>query len=1277
MSRNPEERRAAVGQGTSQPRTSEAQPPPSPESPGAPPPPPPAGPPPPLGAAELQLGINWHAEAGVGAGRGPTAQVPQQCEDQAITFSSGGPSAVHTHAAGHGAELAAAADVRAAAMQHHAAHAAEQVAQAAVNAQALAAAEPASEMTSHALKRRVVELIRAEQLWWSEVIERRLRQTEAKEEARAHQHQAQLQQLEQYVKRAVRSLATTARPAEQGAGESSAGGTTSSSASGVALAAQSAPTTASSAEAMILAEVQHVQDRRLRQLEADRDATRVSISEFCASLKAQGEELRQVATAASEAVEAAAAGRKEMRQLPPGGGGTGGDDLGTSTKTLLDGTAALSAGSGEQIGTRHDAALVDAALGRERAVLAARGDLPSQLRSEFTARMESIDAELRAEISTRCAAVDSAVREEINTRIDTLDTDIRCEIATRINGLETDLRSAAGAAASLPTRLHSLEESLQELQIAEGRRASAANAAAADEGAETAPEAPATAAIDAGRLEAVEQGLQDVQAKCRQHSNLTSRVVAVESNAALLFHAVEALWRVRPQEAKNDDTSHGLGASTSVSSAGASAPGGLDRASGSVGSMGCLAAQPPAVSGSCSHSAGGGGGASVSPTPPMPTLRLLRSPEDEAVEASRSLGGTPGIRGDAAVVGPGPVAPPLQHHPHLSGSGQHSAPAPGSAAGSCHGDPYDRAVRESEEAVKVIKRALHSKLEEADSEKVAAGGRSMASLRKRRQTGGFGAGAASSVSAMPVAPGSGAFPGVTPQDNYHLVAPGSTGSGACPSVAAAAAAAAAAGHAAAAAAAAAAGSPQPLSAVGTESLEELAEQPRNRCTSAPPNRSSQLPIRRSAAAGVSDGSDTVVEVSELHEAFKLALNELLQENRALEQETCKLMTSPSAEVLTMQSQHMHAHHPHRHSPHAVHQQHQMQQQQPPATAGALGTAGAHPRVLSTRTPLRQQSVRAVRSKMAMGSGSGSNSAAGGGSPPATPGGAGSCSAGGVAASAALPTSSAATVRQQVPASPMGQAFAAPHPGTASTGQVPRLSAAHQANAGLGGGGGTSPGHQQPPQQVGYVPPAKAPARTFASPCRGAARGPTSPRLAFRDGPNQAPVATGQLQKPHGPQAIAQQHGSSSSAAAAAAAVAAGACGSSTLAPNIPLDGTPGSALAPGRPVAGPANPAWTRRSLSPRSSSTAPMGNAGSGGSFTWKASGDPLNSDRRSLGAANMAGSGAALGGSGGLMLQTAPLGATGSVLASPGGSSLSGISLGLVPGDPTQFLPGSGSLP
>mmetsp|Transcript_25235 Transcript_25235/g.58582 ORF Transcript_25235/g.58582 Transcript_25235/m.58582 type:complete len:759 (-) Transcript_25235:138-2414(-) len=87
-----------------------------------------------------------------------------------------------------------------------------------------------------------------------------------------------------------------------------------------------------------------------------------------------------------------------------------------------------------------DPALIEAALGRERATQAARGDLPSQLRSEFATRVEAVDARLRTEMAQRIQLITDDIRAELNVRLGSLDVELRCEIASRIKLVEGELQ---------------------------------------------------------------------------------------------------------------------------------------------------------------------------------------------------------------------------------------------------------------------------------------------------------------------------------------------------------------------------------------------------------------------------------------------------------------------------------------------------------------------------------------------------------------------------------------------------------------------------------------------------------------------------------------------------------------------------------------------------------------------------------------------------------------------------------------------------------------------
>lgn len=169
--------------------------------------------------------------------------------------------------------------------------------------------------------------------------------------------------------------------------------------------------------------------------------------------------------------------------------------------------------SGGPASGRHDASLVDAAIGKERAMLAARGDLPSQLRTEFASRLEAIDADIRRDLSARIDAVDSACRDEINTRITTLDTALRCDIAARVDSVESELRVMGTNSETL-----------------------------------------------LARVEAVEQRVREAEQSDRGQAQLTARLAAVENSSALLLRAVETL-RSAPRLASSTQELHTAGAS--------------------------------------------------------------------------------------------------------------------------------------------------------------------------------------------------------------------------------------------------------------------------------------------------------------------------------------------------------------------------------------------------------------------------------------------------------------------------------------------------------------------------------------------------------------------------------------------------------------------------------------------------------------------------------------------------------------------------------------------
>eukprot|EP00928_Gymnodinium_smaydae_P013153 TRINITY_DN147_c1_g1_i1.p1 TRINITY_DN147_c1_g1~~TRINITY_DN147_c1_g1_i1.p1 ORF type:complete len:1114 (-),score=253.45 TRINITY_DN147_c1_g1_i1:98-3439(-) len=123
-------------------------------------------------------------------------------------------------------------------------------------------------------------------------------------------------------------------------------------------------------------------------------------------------------------------------------------ELGKHSQALRSSSQGQSSGTdaSQQI---PDNALIDAALGRERAALAARGELPSQLRAELVQRVEALDSELRAELKERVATVDESLRTEIHTRVETLNADLRCEVASRFNTVQSELRSTVAFSNSL------------------------------------------------------------------------------------------------------------------------------------------------------------------------------------------------------------------------------------------------------------------------------------------------------------------------------------------------------------------------------------------------------------------------------------------------------------------------------------------------------------------------------------------------------------------------------------------------------------------------------------------------------------------------------------------------------------------------------------------------------------------------------------------------------------------------------------------------------------
>lgn len=153
-------------------------------------------------------------------------------------------------------------------------------------------------------------------------------------------------------------------------------------------------------------------------------------------------------------------------------------------------------------GKALDAAMIDSALGRERAALAARGDLPSQLRAELVARIESVDSEIRQEMKDRFANIDGSLRSETNTRLDTLNADLRCEIASRLSALEVEKLQSVGSVGN---------------------------------------------SVSAARLQSVEKDVRTIEAQGRKYESLVGRVQALEMNSQHSFQALEAeLKRIVP-----------------------------------------------------------------------------------------------------------------------------------------------------------------------------------------------------------------------------------------------------------------------------------------------------------------------------------------------------------------------------------------------------------------------------------------------------------------------------------------------------------------------------------------------------------------------------------------------------------------------------------------------------------------------------------------------------------------------------------------------------------
>lgn len=228
----------------------------------------------------------------------------------------------------------------------------------------------------------------------------------------------------------------------------------------------------------------------------------------------------------------------------------------------------------------HGNQLDQAALGRDRSTLAARGELPSQMRADFSARMDSMDSEIRTEMGNKFLSLEKLLRSEINERVDTVDTDLRCEIAARVNALESEVRHANPGAGG-----------------------------------------PVLA-----RIQSIEQDLKHIESQCCRYEGLAARLEALESTSALSLTTLESeLQRILPNSGQTQTTSRGL--ALAITAGAASSAGASKLPSGAASPA------PPTITGTPSLSSSIQGMTRSVTTPhaqvPPPTAEKLRAASRE------------------------------------------------------------------------------------------------------------------------------------------------------------------------------------------------------------------------------------------------------------------------------------------------------------------------------------------------------------------------------------------------------------------------------------------------------------------------------------------------------------------------------------------------------------------------------------------------------------------------------------------------------------------------
>mmetsp|Transcript_6553 Transcript_6553/g.14314 ORF Transcript_6553/g.14314 Transcript_6553/m.14314 type:complete len:647 (-) Transcript_6553:190-2130(-) len=110
--------------------------------------------------------------------------------------------------------------------------------------------------------------------------------------------------------------------------------------------------------------------------------------------------------------------------------------------------------------------LIEVEFGKERAAMASRGDLPSQLRAEFFERLDSVDGYIRADMSSRLNSLDSLIRGEFSARFDTFKADLRGEFQSRCKAIEAHIAPKGGA--PLLARVQVMEQELKHIRSATG-----------------------------------------------------------------------------------------------------------------------------------------------------------------------------------------------------------------------------------------------------------------------------------------------------------------------------------------------------------------------------------------------------------------------------------------------------------------------------------------------------------------------------------------------------------------------------------------------------------------------------------------------------------------------------------------------------------------------------------------------------------------------------------------------------------------------------------------